>query len=100
MPQASARPDQMARQGASVTTKPLWCTIAELSHAKAPIEAIAEAVKLSPRAFLAWQARLANAVASEAAKPVAVAPEKQPKPHRSASWAAELLFREAGTSLA
>jgi hypothetical protein len=32
------------------------CLIAELSHAKAPVEAIAKAVKLSPRAFRAWQA--------------------------------------------
>jgi hypothetical protein len=29
-------------------------TVAELSHARAPIEVIAKAVKLSPRAFRAW----------------------------------------------
>ena len=47
-----------------MTAKPLWrptiaqlCTIAELSHARAPVEAIAKAVKLSPRAsgYLAGQ---------------------------------------------
>jgi hypothetical protein len=32
------------------------CTIAELSHAKAPIEAIAKAIKISPRAFKDWKA--------------------------------------------
>jgi hypothetical protein len=67
----------MARQASM--TKPFkptiaqLCTIAELSHAKVPIEAIAKAVKLSPRAFKDWKARLANAVANEAAKPAPVA---------------------------
>jgi hypothetical protein len=63
-----------------VTTKPLWrptiaqlCTIAELSHARVPVEAIAKAVKLTPRAFRAWQDRLKTAAAVEASKPIAVA---------------------------
>jgi hypothetical protein len=49
-------------------------TIAEMSHAKVPVEAIARAVGLSPRAFLAWQARLANAAAREVAKPAPAVP--------------------------
>jgi hypothetical protein len=55
------------------------CTIAELSHARAPVEAIAKAVRLSPRAFRAWQARLKTAAAAEAAKPAPGAPEEPPK---------------------
>jgi hypothetical protein len=57
-------------------------TIAELSVAKAPLEKIARAVKLSPRAFRAWQARLQTAADGEAAKPV-VALEEPPKPDRA-----------------
>jgi hypothetical protein len=59
------------------------CTIAELLHAKAPVEAIAKAVKLSPRAFRAWQVRLKTAAAVEAAKPAPVAQEEAPKPELS-----------------
>jgi hypothetical protein len=68
----------MARQAASVTTKPLWRpsisqleTIAQLSIARAPMELIARAVGKSPRAFRACrQARLKTAAAVEASKPV------------------------------
>jgi hypothetical protein len=70
-----------------MTTKPLWHptilqleTIAELSHAKAPLETIARAVGLSPRAFRAWQARLKTAAAVEASKPAPVAPEEPKAP--------------------
>jgi hypothetical protein len=99
MPVASAGLAKMARQGASVTTKPLWrpsveqlCTIAELSHAKAPIEAIAKAVKLSPRAFKTWQARLKTAAAAEAAKPAQAAPVEPPKPELTPAERFDALF--------
>jgi hypothetical protein len=81
MPKASARFDQVARQGASVTIKPLWRPtigqmeiIAQLSIARAPVETIARDVGLSPRAFRAWRQRCMNAAASEAAKPAPLPP--------------------------
>jgi hypothetical protein len=68
-------------------------TIAELSVAKAPLEKIARAVKLSPRAFRAWQAKLKTAAAAEAAKPTPVAVEEPPKPNLSPAERFDALFR-------
>jgi hypothetical protein len=68
------------------------CTIAELSHAKAPVEAIAKAVKLSPRAFRAWQARLKTAAAAEAVMPAPVALEVPSKPDLTFAKRLDALF--------
>jgi hypothetical protein len=54
--------------------------IAQLSIARAPVETIARAVGLSPRAFRAWQARLKTAAATEAAKAAPVAPVEPEAP--------------------
>jgi hypothetical protein len=90
----------MARgQRALVMQKKLWrpsveqlCTIAELSNARAPLETIAKAVKLSPRGFRAWQDRLKTAAAAEASNPAPLAPE-EPKPDKSPAERFDALFR-------
>ena len=69
-----------------MTTKPLWrssveqlCTIAQMSIARSPVEAIAKAVKLSPRAFRSWQDRSQKAAAAEAAKPAQPVAQEEPE---------------------
>jgi hypothetical protein len=43
-------------------------TIADMSHARAPVAAMASAVVLSPEAFIAWRRRSLAAVRAEEAR--------------------------------
>jgi hypothetical protein len=52
------------------------CTIAEMHHARAPLERIAESVGVSVDDFKAWRQRCMNVVVAEYASPMQAPPPK------------------------